>query len=125
CTSVRRRLFASFTSSRADAILSPSAGVEPRRSPSRCDAPPGGEVRPEPFSVGVNLPWRRYGCDFGTNAWRIGGLTGHDAAPIRRALEEAADAGATVVRWFVLCDGRAGIDFTPDGWPVRLQPGVL
>lgn len=77
-----------------------------------------------PFSLGVNLPWKRYGCDFGTNAWRIGGLAAHDAAPIRRALDAAREAGADVVRWFVLCDGRAGIDFEPSGLPARLQPAV-
>jgi sugar phosphate isomerase/epimerase len=93
-------------------------------APAGCDATPDAKVRP-PFGVGVNLPWRRYGCDFGTNAWRLGGLTGHDMSPVRRALAAAAEAGARVVRWFVLCDGRAGIDFSPAGWPLRLQPAVL
>lgn len=100
----------------------PSVG--PVQQAPTCDAFVSAKV-PRPFTLGVNLPWRRYGCDFGVNAWRLGGLTRHDAAPIRRALDAAAEAGARLVRWFVLCDGRAGIDYTATGWPQRLQPAVL
>lgn len=39
------------------------------------------------------------------------------------ALARLAGAGAEAVRWFVLCDGRAGLA-GPEGRP-RLQPGVL
>src|SRR5690606_11890317 len=121
----RRQIVRSFHKLRCrhHPVLAP--GRRPMTSaPAGCDATPDAKVRP-PFGVGVNLPWRRYGCDFGTNAWRLGGLTGHDMSPVRRALAAAAEAGARVVRWFVLCDGRAGIDFSPAGWPLRLQPAVL
>lgn len=61
--------------------------------------------------MGVNLPWIRYGQDFGTNAWQPDG--GVHVAGRRTALDEAcariAGAGLDVVRWFVLCDGRAGL----------------
>ncbi len=77
------------------------------------------------FSLGVNLPWKRYGCDFGTNAWRLGGLSAHDNAAVRRVLRTARDSGAEIVRWFVFCDGRAGIDYDAAGLPVRLQPAVF
>ncbi len=75
---------------------------------------------------GVNLPWLRYGGDFGANAWSPrGGLSTRDLTGLHRTLHAAADAGAEVVRWFVLCDGRAGITFDPTGTPATLQPVVL
>lgn len=63
------------------------------------------------FVRGVNLPWLSYGNDFGGNAWHPeGGLT---AANQREHLNEVfgalAAAGARLSRWFVLCDGRAGL----------------
>jgi hypothetical protein len=80
---------------------------------------------PPPLALGVNLPWRRYGCDFGTNAWRIGGLAAHDTARVRRALDDARRSGAAAVRWFFFCDGRAGIDYDAGGRPLGLQPSAL
>ena len=70
-----------------------------------------------PFLVGVNLPWIRYGGDFGANAWHPDGGV---HVPARRAeLEVAcarmADAGMDLVRWFVLADGRAGLVEDADG----------
>ena len=75
---------------------------------------------------GVNLPWHRYGGDFGANAWSsVGGLSTRDLTTLHRALEAAARAGARLVRWFVLCDGRAGVTFDAAGTPLVLQPVVL
>jgi hypothetical protein len=75
---------------------------------------------------GVNLPWVRYGGDFGANAWSpAGGLSTRDSTELDRTLEAAAAAGAEVIRWFVLADGRAGIAFDGSGAPERLQPVVL
>ncbi len=75
---------------------------------------------------GVNLPWIRYGGDFGANAWSpAGGLSTRDRDDLHRSLDRAAAAGADVVRWFVLCDGRAGITFDATGTPRALQPVVL
>ena len=65
----------------------------------------------EEFFVGANLPWLSYGGDFGANAWHPDGGVGR---PGQRELMGAAlgglrDQGASVVRWFLLCDGRAGL----------------
>ena len=76
------------------------------------------------IAPGANLPWLRYGGDFGANAWRPhGGLSASPPVDLDRTLDAARRAGAVVIRWFVLCDGRAGFDWTPDG--PRLQPVVL
>lgn len=83
------------------------------------------ERAPERFHLGVNLPWRTYGCDFGSNAWGLGGLASQDDDVLRTVLEQARDSGADLVRWFVLCDGRAGIEYDAQGVPVRLQPSVF
>ena len=75
---------------------------------------------------GLNLPWLDYGGDFGANAWRpAGGLSTRDVTPLLLALDQAAAAGAEVVRWFVCCDGRAGFITDATGQPVALQPVVL
>lgn len=75
---------------------------------------------------GVNLPWLRYGGDFGANAWSPdGGLATRGLANLHHSLDAARTAGAELVRWFVLCDGRAGIGFDGQGVPRALQPGVL
>ena len=81
-------------------------------------------MSPEPsFVIGANLPWLQYGCDFGANAWQPGGGV---ARPDRRkrleeALERLSDHGLSIVRWFLLCDGRAGVRFAPDGTAVGLD----
>ncbi len=88
------------------------------------DGSRGPHYGPESFLLGVNLPWMAYGCDFGANAWQPeGGL----AQPARRnALERTfarlqAD-GIRPVRWFMLCDGRAGILFDEHDEPLGLDP---
>jgi hypothetical protein len=71
--------------------------------------------RPDPlfgeFHLGLNLPWLQYGCDFGANAWQPEGGLSQPAR--RRALDNAlarvADSSVTCLRWFLLCDGRAGL----------------
>jgi hypothetical protein len=83
--------------------------------------------RPGDFVRGVNLPWIRYGIDFGGNLWsRKGGV----AVPATRELldaklAEAAAANASIVRWFLLCDGRAGVRFSAEGKPLGLDPHVF
>lgn len=71
----------------------------------------------EPFFVGVNLPWLRYGGDFGANAWQPeGGLARPQG---RRGLDETlarlAGSGLSTVRWWLLGDGRAGLRVDGDG----------
>lgn len=78
------------------------------------------------LAPGVNLPWIRYGGDFGANAWSpAGGLSTRVDADLHRRLAQAAAAGAQLVRWFVLTDGRAGITFDGADVPRALQPVVL
>jgi hypothetical protein len=61
--------------------------------------------------VGANLPWVEYGQDFGASAWRpAGGLARPDRRErARRALGGLAASGASLVRWWLLGDGRSGL----------------
>jgi len=79
------------------------------------------------FVVGANLPWVRYGGDFGANAWSPqGGLAsrGREGA-LEKRLDLLHARGVQVLRWFVLCDGRAGLTVEPDGTPAGLDDFVL
>jgi hypothetical protein len=71
----------------------------------------------EDFWLGANLPWQRYGLDFGANGWQPEGGVAQPGrrAALRAALESIAARGTGIVRWFMLADGRAGIVETPDG----------
>ncbi len=75
---------------------------------------------PLPFLEGANLPWLDYGGDFGANAWNPGGGLSRPgrAGELRGQLRELKARGIGVVRWFLFCDGRAGIRFTPAGTPL-------
>jgi hypothetical protein len=78
------------------------------------------------FVCGLNLPWLAYGCDFGASAWRPTGGVSEPAtrAALRAHLSRQANAGITLVRWFVFCDGRSGIVVTPQDLPARLDDRV-
>ncbi len=69
------------------------------------------------FVVGANLPWIDYGQDFGASAWHPrGGLARPEQRErLRRALGELAESGASLVRWWLLGDGRAGLREDRDG----------
>jgi len=72
------------------------------------------------FVVGANLPWLSYGGDFGANAWHADGGVARPGQRehLRRVLGALADEGVQLVRWFMLCDGRAGlIDDPRSGLP--------
>src|SRR5262245_25207035 len=80
----------------------------------------GAPHRPLPgsssFFLGANLPWMTYGCDFGANAWfPLGGISRTET---RESLSECfrmlAEHDVRLVRWFMLCDGRAGLRFESD-----------
>ena len=73
------------------------------------------------FSLGANLPWIAYGGDFGANAWRPAGGVQTRLEDLSRALDRLAMAGIRRIRWFMLCDGRTGIQFAPDGAPLGLD----
>src|SRR5262245_44111930 len=64
------------------------------------------------FFLAVNYPWLSYGADFGRSPW---GYSGMALEPSRAtaAADFAAirSRGVSVVRWFLLCDGRSGIRY--------------
>jgi hypothetical protein len=78
-----------------------------------------GEKTSLPFMRGANLPWLRYGGDFGANAWNPKGGVGkaQDREALHRHLQILKERGIHVVRWFLFCDGRAGIRFSAAGTP--------
>jgi hypothetical protein len=82
---------------------------------------------PAGFLAGVNLPWLDYGCDFGANAWQPqGGLARAERRDrLRPVLARLADEGIRLLRWFWLCDGRAGLRFGADGELHGLDEHVL
>ncbi|HEX6211555.1 MAG TPA: hypothetical protein VF136_12305, partial [Methylomirabilota bacterium] len=84
------------------------------------------DTAPDTFVLGANLPWVRYGTDFGSNAWHPdGGIGAHpDPARLLALLRALRAHGVRVVRWFALCDGRAGVRFDDDGTPRGLDPLV-
>lgn len=74
--------------------------------------------------LGANLPWVRYGGDFGANAWAPeGGLSTRpaDQQRVLDVLQCLREHGLTQLRWFLLCDARAGIRFAGDGAPLELD----
>ena len=79
-----------------------------------------------PFLIGANLPWIEYG-EFGRNAWHpAGGLSRRtDLARVADTLKLTAAHGVKAVRWFILCDGRAGIRFDGAGTPVGCDESLF
>jgi hypothetical protein len=75
----------------------------------------------EGFVLGVNYPWRAYGHDFGSNAWGHDGVSASSES-IRSDLTAVTATNTPVVRWFLLADGRAGLEFDVQGHPIALQP---
>lgn len=79
------------------------------------------------FAIGVNLPWVRYGGDFGTNLWSPeGGLSTRqdDQRRVLDVLLRLRELGISRLRWFFLCDARAGVRFSDDGAPLGLDAAV-
>jgi hypothetical protein len=79
------------------------------------------------FVVGANLPWLDYGQDFGANAWQPhGGLARPERRErARRALGDLAESGASLVRWWLLGDGRAGLREDDEGRLAGLDDRVF
>lgn len=77
---------------------------------------------------GCNYPWSTdgrtvfYGLDFGANVWgsHLGVSTRRDAVAVDFA--EMAALGFTVARWFLFCDGRAGLVYDDRGLPAGFDP---
>ena len=78
---------------------------------------------PQPFLIGANLPWVHYGIDFGANAWSPeGGVAGAtEREHLDSTFSAIAAAGVQYLRWFLFCDGRAGIQFSDRGRPTGLD----
>lgn len=64
------------------------------------------------FFLAVNYPWLSYGADFGRSPWGYSGIA-FDQTRDTVAADFAAirSSGVSVVRWFLLCDGRSGIRY--------------
>ena len=92
----------------------------------RADVPAACPGLPGQFFRGANLPWVRYGGDFGANIWSPAGGVATRGIPdhIRETLTRLRDVGVHWLRWFVLCDGRAGIRFDAHGLPLGLDAHV-
>ena len=76
------------------------------------------------FVVGANLPWVRYGTDFGASGWfPEGGLSAQPAAldRLEHTLAALERDGIALLRFFMLCDGRSGIRFDSHHLPVGLD----
>jgi hypothetical protein len=78
-----------------------------------------------PFVTGANLPWVHYGIDFGANAWRPDGGVGNDPSHLDVEFARLAAEGIDALRWFLFCDGRAGIQFSAGGCPLGLDAFVF
>jgi hypothetical protein len=86
------------------------------------------DANPSPrFLVGANLPWIHYGIDFGANGWRtVGGVAQpHERERLDRVFAQLSASGVESVRWFLLCDGRAGIRFNDGGRPLGLDEFIV
>jgi hypothetical protein len=83
------------------------------------------------YHHGINYPWSTdgatifYGLDFGANVWGSHlGVSTRQAA-VARDFQEMASLGFTVARWFVFCDGRAGIVYDDRGLPAGPDPHLF
>jgi hypothetical protein len=80
------------------------------------------------FAHGCNYPWSTdgatvfYGLDFGANVWGSHLGVSTRRAGIERDFDEMAALGLNFVRWFVFCDGRAGITYDDRDLPSGLDP---
>ena len=80
------------------------------------------------FVVGVNLPWIGYGTDIGASAWYPdGGLRAQPPAMelLDRTFAALARDRISLVRTFLLCDARSGVQFDGNGVPAGLDPTVF
>jgi hypothetical protein len=77
---------------------------------------------------GCNYPWSTdgrtifYGLDFGANVWGSHLGVSTRRAEVARDFETMAALGFTVARWFLFCDGRAGIVYDDTGMPLGPDP---
>jgi hypothetical protein len=80
---------------------------------------------------GCNYPWSTdgttvfYGMDFGANVWGSHLGVSTRRAAVARDFEAMAALGFAVARWFVFCDGRAGIVYDDRGLPAGPDPHLF
>jgi hypothetical protein len=80
------------------------------------------------FLHGCNYPWSTdgttvyYGLDFGANVWGSHLGVSTRRAAVERDFEDMAALGFTIARWFLFCDGRAGIVYDERGLPEGPDP---
>ena len=83
------------------------------------------------FVHGCNYPWSTdgetifYGLDFGANVWGSHLGVSTRRAAIERDFQAMAALGFRVARWFVFCDGRAGIVYDERGLPLGPDPHLF
>jgi len=78
------------------------------------------------FLLGLNYPWLNYGTDFGANDWGHNGLSEPNSRlQLERDFSDLQQRGVRVVRWFLFCDARAGIQINQDGTVKGLDPYVF
>jgi len=64
------------------------------------------------FFLAVNYPWLAYGRDFGVSPWGYFGIALPESrAAVERDFAGMKSAGVSLLRWFLLCDGRSGIRY--------------
>lgn len=68
-------------------------------------------MRPDPtFFLAVNYPWLAYAADFGRSPWGHFGISqGQSRSIVAADFAAIRSCGVSVVRWFLLGDGRSGI----------------
>lgn len=85
----------------------------------------GGSKQP-PTPVVFNLPWQKYGHDFGSTAW---GWNGVSEPAHRKKLEgqfrDLAKSEVDAVVWFLFGDGRASPEWNEHGEPMFLDNHFL
>ena len=80
---------------------------------------------------GCNYPWSTdgttifYGMDFGANVWGSHLGVSTRRAAIERDFTRMAALGFHLARWFVFCDGRAGIVYDEGGLPLGPDPHLF
>ena len=80
---------------------------------------------------GCNYPWSTdgdtvfYGLDFGANVWGSHLGVSTRRAAVERDFAAMAALGFTVTRWFLFCDGRAGIVYDDRGLPLGPDPHLF
>jgi hypothetical protein len=83
------------------------------------------------FWHGCNYPWSTdgttvfYGMDLGANVWGTHVGVSTRRQEVARDFLQMARLGFTVVRWFVFCDGRSGIEYDDRGMPMGPDPHLF